>query len=365
MDPLTHAAAGAVAMLACPRRPLTPWALPLAALSAASPDIDIFFVSSPLDFLLLHRGITHSLAAVPLLGLILAVLSWPLWRSDTKRCWTFGTTWLFSCLMLLLHIWLDIITTYGTMVFLPFSHERIRLNAVFIVDLLLTLPLLWAVWRWRARRGLLLLTLVWVFIYPAAAIGLNQWHTVQNVSRLESQGRQPQTVTILPDAFAPLYWRLLYEETTPQGHIICEQSLDALGRPRDTETIYPAVPPQRIARLTEQSTVCKAFFDFSLLPVESSLPATDLPHEPRTQADGLEGFRLYYDLRFGSGLGPIRRLMELRPNAAIPFQLMVETVDQNLLLERMRFSDSGKDSGWQVPRRPLPPSWEHWLVGLY
>ena len=64
MDPITHAASGAVAMLALPRRPLTRWAVPLAALAAASPDLDLVFVSTPLQFLLLHRGITHSPAAV-------------------------------------------------------------------------------------------------------------------------------------------------------------------------------------------------------------------------------------------------------------------------------------------------------------
>ena len=54
MDPITHAASGAVAMLALPRRPLTRWAVPLAALAAASPDLDLVFVSTPLQFLLLH-----------------------------------------------------------------------------------------------------------------------------------------------------------------------------------------------------------------------------------------------------------------------------------------------------------------------
>ena len=37
MDPITHAASGAVAMLALPRRPLTRWAVPLAALAASRP----------------------------------------------------------------------------------------------------------------------------------------------------------------------------------------------------------------------------------------------------------------------------------------------------------------------------------------
>ena len=65
MDPVTHAASGAVAMLALPHRPATRWAVPLAALAAAAPDVDVLLAHTPLQFLLLHRGLTHSLFLRP------------------------------------------------------------------------------------------------------------------------------------------------------------------------------------------------------------------------------------------------------------------------------------------------------------
>lgn len=68
-------------------RPATAWALPLAALACASPDIDLVFCHSPLDVLLLHRGITHALAASPVFGFILALFCWPLWRKSTPGYW--------------------------------------------------------------------------------------------------------------------------------------------------------------------------------------------------------------------------------------------------------------------------------------
>ena len=135
MDPVTHAASGALAMLAMPQRPATRWALPLAAFAAASPDLDILAASGPLQTLLLHRGITHALAAAPLMGLLLAILARPLWRYDTRNAWSFGGVWAFMMLMVLLHIWLDALTTYGTLVWLPFSGERLRLNAVHVREL--------------------------------------------------------------------------------------------------------------------------------------------------------------------------------------------------------------------------------------
>lgn len=373
MDPVTHAASGAVVMLALPSRPASRWAVPLAALAAASPDLDILFASTPLQFLLLHRGITHSLACMPVLGLLLALCCYPLWRASTPGRWSFVKVWLLACGMVLLHIWLDVVTTYGTMIFLPFSHQRVRLNGVFIIDLLLTLPLLWAVWRWRRRRALMLLALAWVFIYPALGVGFSALHAAQAEARLEAEHRQVSRVTVLPDAFAPFFWRVLFEEQSPHGMQVKEQSLDALGRPRAPETAHQAAPPALIAAFSRQSVACQSFFQFTLLPVMSPLRAGDAPQAPPDVRDAQT--LLFYDLRFGSGLAFVRRIMALRPHADVPFQLMVECApaktapgaanrDPLLLRERLRFSDSKRDSHWQRPRPPHPPTLAQWLTGL-
>lgn len=368
MDPVTHAASGAVAMLALPSRPAVRWAVPLAALAAAAPDLDILFASTPLQFLLLHRGITHSLAGMPVFGLLLALCCRPLWRASTPGRWSFGKVWLLTCLMVLLHIWLDATTTYGTMIFLPFSHERVRLNGVFIIDLLLTLPLLWAIWRWRRRRGLMLLALAWVFLYPALGVGLNAWHTAQTEARLRAEHRQVSRLTVLPDAFAPFFWRALFEEQSPDGMRVREQSLDALGRPRAPEISHQAAPVALITAFSRQSATCRTFFRFTLLPVAAPLRAEDAPKAPPDVQNAQT--LLFYDLRFGSGLAFVRRLMALRPHADIPFQLMTESAANNgsigpiLLRERLRFSDSRRDSLWQRPRPPHPPTFAQWLAGL-
>ena len=380
MDPVTHAASGAVAMLALPSRPATRWAVPLAALAAASPDLDILFASSPLQFLLLHRGITHSLPALPVMGLILALCCRPLWRAATPGRWSFGRVWLLACALVLLHIWLDVVTTYGTMIFLPFSHERVRLNGIFIIDLLLTLPLLWAVWRWRKKRALMLLALAWVFVYPALGVGLNARHTAQAEARLTAENRQASRVTVLPDAFAPFFWRVLFEEEDVRGKNVREQGLNALGRPRTPESAYSAVPNALAEELARQSVTCESFFQFAVLPVIAPLSRKDWPQDPAAKARKF----LIHDLRFGSSLEFVRKIMAMRPDADIPFQLMVELGfaddgalaetgknaastawgEARLLRARLRFSDSGRDSRWQTPRPPRPPSFWPWLVGL-
>ena len=401
MDPITHAASGAVAMLAMPSRPASRLAVPLAALAAASPDIDVLLANTPQQFLLLHRGITHSLVVAPLLGLLLALISCSLWRAQTAGHWRFAKTWLFMTAMVLLHIWLDCITTYGTMIFVPFSHMRVRLNAVFIIDLLITLPLLWAIWRWRARRGLLLLAMAWLFVYPGISMGLNAWHTAQMRQYLTAQGRTPEEIVVLPDAFSPLFWRALYSETTPAGPMVYTQGLNALGAPRGPEIAATALPKSLARDLARQSVVADAFLQFTLLPVVAPLPADMLPAAAAQAALPAGAPAVHYlmvhDQRFGSSLALVRNLMAMRPSADIPFKYMAELASeplpagqdtanaestpesgkstaptisttppfsQRLLRERMRFSDSGRDSLWQAPRPPTQPSLLQWLVGL-
>lgn len=401
MDPITHAASGAVAMLAMPSRPATRLAIPLAALAAASPDIDVLMANTPMQFLLLHRGITHSLFFAPLLGLALTLVGCSLWRAHTAGHWRFAKTWLFMTAMVLLHIWLDCITTYGTMIFVPFSHLRVRLNAVFIIDLLVTLPLLWAIWRWRARRGLLLLAVAWLFVYPGLSICLNAWHTAQTREHLAAQGRTPTEIVVLPDAFSPLFWRALYSETTPDGPKVYTQGLNVLGMPRGPETAAAALPDNLARDLARQSAVADAFLQFTLLPVVAPLPADMLPAGVDLAAlpagSAAPSYVMVHDQRFGSSLAFVRNLMAKRPSADIPFKYMAELApapapaeqdtpaaksapeggnptdpaiatalafSQRLLRERMRFSDSGRDSLWQAPRPPTQPSLLQWLVGL-
>ena len=61
MEPITHALSGAVIGYALPGK--RRWWLPAwAALVAASPDMDVFFTRTPLQYIEYHRGITHSSA---------------------------------------------------------------------------------------------------------------------------------------------------------------------------------------------------------------------------------------------------------------------------------------------------------------
>ncbi len=360
MDPVSHAASGAIALMALRSRPATAWALPLAALACASPDIDLVFCHSPLDVLLLHRGITHALAASPVFGFILALFCWPLWRKSTPGHWKFWQVWLFCIGMIWLHDWLDVVTTYGTMIFLPFSHYRVRLNSIYIIDLLVTIPLLLGIFLWHGKRRLILLVFAWIFFYPAAGIALNAWHTGQAEARFEAENRNVDRIHVLPDAFAPFFWRMIFEEEKDGVFTVRSQGLDVLGKPRTAEDIHPAAPKELVDSLMARSTECAVFFDFAVLPVMDGLRPSFLPKD----SDNPD-YRLFYDLRFGSNLEFVQKILAMRPDADLPFLLMTGLGRNDAPeLVRLRFSDSGRDSGWHRPDPIHKPEFLEWLVGL-
>lgn len=112
-----------------------------ATLGAVFPDIDTFagpLAHNSLAIMTWHRGITHSLVLLPLWAIALALatrwtaarLKWPAPRLSV----------LFAIYAIGLgsHIFLDVITPFGTMVWSPINYSRLAWDWLFIVDLSLT-----------------------------------------------------------------------------------------------------------------------------------------------------------------------------------------------------------------------------------
>lgn len=141
MDTLTHALSGALLARATAPQAADERALPLGRrlfigfLAAAAPDLD-FVISylGPVEYLLHHRGATHSLILLPLWAYLLARLCAVLWRGDRPWRAYFGVI----ALGLGIHIAGDWITSFGTMVFAPLSDARVGIGTTFIIDLWFT-----------------------------------------------------------------------------------------------------------------------------------------------------------------------------------------------------------------------------------
>lgn len=113
MDPLTHAISGAALARAIPRHHLPPLQLIFLVLLTMAPDADIvlrFF--SDAVYLQHHRGLTHSLLMIPLWGWLAYSLSSQRIKANRAMPWLIGAA-------LFMHIMLDLITTFGTMIVAP------------------------------------------------------------------------------------------------------------------------------------------------------------------------------------------------------------------------------------------------------
>ncbi len=391
--------------LALPRRPAVRWCLPFFAACACLPDLDILLCTTPRLFIGLHRGISHALLLTPLLAFAWALLARPLWRPSTRDHLSLGRLWAAFWVCLLIHLWLDCVTTFGTRIFLPFSDLRVRLNAVFIVDPLFTAPMLvLGLWAWlskRLRRRLACIGLVWIACWPCLCMGLSQFNAGALESDLSRDGQTVSHMTLLPDFFTPFYWRALYIETMPDGcRVLREQSIGGLGRPRGRASMHTPLPESLGRHLSAQSRACRDFFDLMLLPVVTHmdersinaarvaltfLPDREVPPPARdcvisferSQHDGHPSvdmdaygcgglkYMVVSDLRFASGLALGRSLLAKRPNAGPPFRLMlVLDGEDNILLERAVFSDIRRDSGWKRPTPPDPQTFGRWLLGI-
>lgn len=110
-------------------------------LGSMFPDTDIFagpLAHNPLAIMEWHRSITHSALMLPLWALILAAVSIPLARWVKWESPPFWTLVLIYAVGIATHIFLDLVTSFGTMVWSPLRYTRPAWDWIFIIDLTLT-----------------------------------------------------------------------------------------------------------------------------------------------------------------------------------------------------------------------------------
>src|SRR3989454_5222288 len=183
MDTITHGIAGALIGKAIFRgedlfashpmnrgRILT-WSLMLGAIF---PDSDVFrdtFSSDRLLIITWHRSITHSLLMLPLWALLLAAITRAFANSRKWQAPSFAALTAVYAVGILSHILLDLVTSFGTMIWSPLAWSRPAWDFVFIVDFTLTgiflLPQLLAWVYSRPERVRPRAAGMWLFFLPA------------------------------------------------------------------------------------------------------------------------------------------------------------------------------------------------------
>lgn len=261
MDTLTHIAFGAtLGGLVMGRRAGTRAYLWGAAL-ANLPDIDVIFHNEAIGYLLIHRGITHSLfiqtLAVPILVLLIMAI-----HRDQRPHWLGWAALVW--LSLVTHSLFDAMNPYGAQLLAPLSWDTISFNTLYVVDPLFTIPLvagLLLAWRWRATllRPMLAAGLTVALGYVVFAAGA-KLH-VQDVAEREL-ARQALTVDstmVMPMPFTTLLWRVLTvdEHGYHEGYYSLADGEDTIDFSRNAsergllETLVDHLPVQQLRRFSK------------------------------------------------------------------------------------------------------------------
>jgi inner membrane protein len=161
VDNITHSLTGALAakmiekqgLAEADQRKLRRVFFWLLVVCANLPDIDVLFslFGGRLFSLQHHRGITHSFFFAPVFASLPATVFYVVGKLRN-----FKLLWLTAFLGLVIHIFFDLVTPFGTEIFLPFSATRYSLDWMFIIDpiftALLGLPLLFGKIFQRKRK---------------------------------------------------------------------------------------------------------------------------------------------------------------------------------------------------------------------
>jgi membrane-bound metal-dependent hydrolase YbcI (DUF457 family) len=195
MDTITHGIAGALigkAFFAADvpagapswrKRPRTEdrAAIVCATIGAIFPDIDglvAFSRRDDLAFITLHRGVTHSLLMLIIWAAGLALLAGWLARVVRWPAPPFARLFSIFGAALASHIVLDLLTSWGTMLWSPLDHTRLAWDVLFIIDLTVTsvvlVPQLSAWVHGEPQRPMWLAPAVWLAL-SSAAFALVSW----------------------------------------------------------------------------------------------------------------------------------------------------------------------------------------------
>ncbi len=212
MDPLTQGTIGAVLPQALGKKNLGIVAL-LGFLSGMAPDLDIFIRSStdPLLSLEYHRQFTHSIVFIPFGGLICALFLFVVFKKISP--FNFKKTWLYCTLGYGTHGLIDACTSYGTLLFWPFSDMRIAWNNISIIDPLFTLPLISLIVLATIKKKNIYskIALAWAVTYLTLGVYLH--NVAINVGKeiAEQRGHIVKRIKAKPSFGNLILWKTIYE----------------------------------------------------------------------------------------------------------------------------------------------------------
>lgn len=209
MDTVTHTLVGVGIANAFFRRRIGPPAVTILALASNLPDIDaIVHLTGDPAAILLRRTFGHSLFLLPIWSLVLAAILKRFYPS-LKIHALFGLILLGASI----HLFFDLVNSFGVVLLWPFSSWRPELAIIFIIDLVLTgilaFPLLlYLIPSMRKQMELLSRIAIVCSLAYVIFCGSNRIMARQALStEIDYQRNIPEIVYVFPEPLGPHRWR--------------------------------------------------------------------------------------------------------------------------------------------------------------
>ncbi|HXG38099.1 MAG TPA: metal-dependent hydrolase [Bacteroidota bacterium] len=209
----------------------------LTVICANLPDIDALMniFGDPFFIIKHHRGLTHSLLFAPVLAFLPAITAYLVTSVKNLKL-----LWMMALVGIYLHIFFDVITTFGTQLFAPLSAERYSLDWMFIIDPLFTLIvalLLFLGKRASAhQRGFALAGGIFVVSYLLVEMVSHQIAVQRMATVARQQGLAVEKVSALPQPLSIFRWMGLVQT----NDAVYRAFFNVFGNPEPSElTKFP------------------------------------------------------------------------------------------------------------------------------
>jgi inner membrane protein len=227
---------------------------------------------------------------------------------------------LIAYLFIALHIFLDLITSYGTQIFSPVTNARYAITCVFIIDPIYTLVMIAILYfsfkSLKTRKTIAIAGLIWIFLYPATNLGIRYTLGYHTEKRLRNEGIEFTRLDVSTDILSPFFWKVIVEQE--DTYQIAGIQLLKPNAPFEFMSYRKAERGlfQELGKSAPVFSTYAWFFDFPIVKREAS-------------ENGEETLTIW-DLRFSSTLAFIRRAMQ--ENGEQPFALKAVLNEENRLI---------------------------------
>ncbi len=297
MDPITHTLSGAILSRTGFYQRFGRLATIILVVAALIPDIDHFSLrlAGPIAYLKYHRGFTHSIIGSFIIAAIMAGIACSIKRFREQL----GYLTIFGLFLLGIytHIFLDLITSYGTQIFFPFSDKRYSLDLVFIIDFyftaLMLIPLIIITFKRDWAKAMALGSVACIIVY--LGIAYVERGIAIGIAKTEAQklGIISKKVEAIPLPLSPFKWSVYIEDDKRFYQV----DVDALKNVLTFNSFEKKHVPEGLNQGTEASDIVEKVENLEI--VKTYLWFARFPVVAVKEQDS--GYVIeYFDLRFNS-----------------------------------------------------------------